>query len=1432
MVSIAIDRNDGLSSATAIKGPVKVATTANIALTGLQTIDGLELATGDRVLVKDQATATENGIYVVDAGPWRRAKDFSGNRDVKTGTQVYVTHGTLYAATGWYVSTVSDPIVIGGGAIGFQQNAYLNAAQLNALKAAAEAAAIVAEAWAEGHEPGGTGTRSAKEWSMLYGDLPAAVADATVQAGYAADSAVLSDAKAIVAMQNAIEAVAARDAAFVNADVFADVGAGRAAVADGEQFIVVSGADLVRYRRDSSSTQTEVARLPSSAKIGKLWVVGTALDMAGGSNITLDLATANGDVFGIAGTTSTIASFGSLAAGQERELVFSVAATILHNSPAILCPGSIDLVVQPGDIVRVRSVAPNNWRITNYEPYDGRSWALRTVNRIATPILGAATVDLSDAVGDYLAVTGSGAVITSFGTPPAGRDFELVFSGANTIVNDDTSLICPQGKNITTAMNDVARVRSNGAGLRVVSYLPYAGSTLDTRKKADDALISSYLRERKINDFPINGLIADPSIDLSGRMTNNRPGTMQRINALGVYETTGVNAAPNWFDSMTGEYLGYRLEQGSTNNVLHSEDLSNVYWTLLNAIIEGSATASALGLTLQRIEETAATGLHGVSRGALASTNGTSQIWSAIVLAAEVSKVALMFDTGGFSAARFAKFDLTTGTLISKDADIVVADLFEVAPGVWRIWAKAVPTATTSTMRVAVLCLDGSGATSYAGTIGDGFYAGALNLETAGQLTDYIPTAGSAVTRFTNNITTDSYPSMPEGTAYVEFTPFQLALVTRRIASIYSDASNRIHMTLVAASSTTMRLDFAMLFSGTVRTVTGPLLNVGQKYRIAVAWKAGRQVLCVDGGCYDLGVHLSNSPVGAMKFAIGSELPGSSSQAPIYLNASMLFRRALENWELSSLTSDVGDLDSVALRPIMGAVTDTSARFMADFASPRGDVQVIVSNSPKFTSIITATTAVATEAKSGPGDVVFNQVDITATGLIWNSRYYAAFKTGNRISAPMQFRTAPADAAVGSMDICVLSCNEMQGGDTNPAFLSVAGMKKDLIVHLGDWAYFNPSTDDVAQFRQSFIRRLRSSPNAITMLRSAPVAMMVSNHDVTASDTADVNTIYGSGKTYPEVVAAGLTAYKESFPHYPLTVTETFAQTITRGRVRILMVDTISKANHTSGSALGSAQMTALKTALTTAGTDGMKLVILTSQNALNGGDLASWDMYYETDLVDLLDYIRDTAGVPACLFYVGNNHQNAASDGTELSAATTGGYGNIPYLMSSGLISNGYHDVAVATWNGNEGTLPPRDSQWAVLHIDDKGGSDLTWRNDFYCDPYDPITHAPTLQWSVSSTDAAVKVQMIDATQSAAASGALSIDVEKTWFGPVDGCTVEWTAPGCSPASGTLTFRPNQNKATITTTAPGSSGSIDVTLSNPTRAALGGAAVCSVTVS
>lgn len=114
----AADRRSGIHEGIQLKRAVRGATTANITLSGTQTIDGLSVVADDRVLVKNQTTASQNGIYVASAGSWVRATDFDGNTEVEYGTLVFVAAGTANAATIWYVTTTDD-IVFGTTSINF-----------------------------------------------------------------------------------------------------------------------------------------------------------------------------------------------------------------------------------------------------------------------------------------------------------------------------------------------------------------------------------------------------------------------------------------------------------------------------------------------------------------------------------------------------------------------------------------------------------------------------------------------------------------------------------------------------------------------------------------------------------------------------------------------------------------------------------------------------------------------------------------------------------------------------------------------------------------------------------------------------------------------------------------------------------------------------------------------------------------------------------------------------------------------------------------------------------------------------------------------------------------------------------------------------------------------------------------------------------------
>src|ERR1035437_9255582 len=106
--------------------PVRAASTAALTLAALQTIDGVALAEGDRVLVKDQSDTTTNGIYAATSGNWVRTTDAQSNTDFFSGMAVVVALGTLSAGQIYLCTRTDAPVIVRSSAPTF---AILSAAQ-------------------------------------------------------------------------------------------------------------------------------------------------------------------------------------------------------------------------------------------------------------------------------------------------------------------------------------------------------------------------------------------------------------------------------------------------------------------------------------------------------------------------------------------------------------------------------------------------------------------------------------------------------------------------------------------------------------------------------------------------------------------------------------------------------------------------------------------------------------------------------------------------------------------------------------------------------------------------------------------------------------------------------------------------------------------------------------------------------------------------------------------------------------------------------------------------------------------------------------------------------------------------------------------------------------------------------------------------------
>lgn len=120
---------DALSQGLQIKAAVRAATTANITLSGAQTIDGVSVIAGDRVLVKAQTLGQNNGLYVAASGAWTRSTDADTSAEVTPGLFAFVNEGTVNANTGWVLSTPA-PITLGTTVLTFAQ--FSGAGQITA----------------------------------------------------------------------------------------------------------------------------------------------------------------------------------------------------------------------------------------------------------------------------------------------------------------------------------------------------------------------------------------------------------------------------------------------------------------------------------------------------------------------------------------------------------------------------------------------------------------------------------------------------------------------------------------------------------------------------------------------------------------------------------------------------------------------------------------------------------------------------------------------------------------------------------------------------------------------------------------------------------------------------------------------------------------------------------------------------------------------------------------------------------------------------------------------------------------------------------------------------------------------------------------------------------------------------------------------------
>ena len=120
---------DGVAQGLDLKDSVKAATIANITLSGTQTIDGISCLVDDRVLVKNQSTTSQNGIYLVKASAWARADDLAAGSSA-AGAFCFVEQGTDQGDNGFVCTSNQGSAVVGTDGLTWSQ--FNGAGQISA----------------------------------------------------------------------------------------------------------------------------------------------------------------------------------------------------------------------------------------------------------------------------------------------------------------------------------------------------------------------------------------------------------------------------------------------------------------------------------------------------------------------------------------------------------------------------------------------------------------------------------------------------------------------------------------------------------------------------------------------------------------------------------------------------------------------------------------------------------------------------------------------------------------------------------------------------------------------------------------------------------------------------------------------------------------------------------------------------------------------------------------------------------------------------------------------------------------------------------------------------------------------------------------------------------------------------------------------------
>lgn len=517
-----------------------------------------------------------------------------------------------------------------------------------------------------------------------------------------------------------------------------------------------------------------------------------------------------------------------------------------------------------------------------------------------------------------------------------------------------------------------------------------------------------------------------------------------------------------------------------------------------------------------------------------------------------------------------------------------------------------------------------------------------------------------------------------------------------------------------------------------------------------------------------------------------------------------------------------------------GALTDDGFQVACDIeGTGAGITRLVVSEAQDF-STIAFVSEPQTPELTPKDDGFWRALKFEVTGLNPDTQYYYGFEVdGNwQVALPRRLKTLPVPGAAAVTRFIFGSCTNIDATTLVPTLRAIE-MEENIrfFLHLGDLTYPDISVADPKLPRAHITRRYRSNPYADALNRVLPVVYMPDDHDAVSDGHWD-KVFPNPLTTFQQLMRNVRQAYRETVPHYPLVqaaggepgIDTVLTQVFDCGVARFIVLDTRSQRRFVSGgtpTTLGNGvnppgswdQFSWLCDELVQAGLDGVERVFLCSPAGWVGESHDTWQDEFAIEQAALCDFIRDTPGIPQVTLLTGDLHASAADDGSVTDKSTGGGL-TMPQIMSSPIHSGPITLLEPFTWLG-AASIHNGNNRYVVMEV----GLDGHWSATVKGGPFDSDTGEASILGTYSSADAVPAVEFVDSLASGPAGTPVNLALEKSFFGPVDGCSVDWSTN--NGQSGSASFSPNKGKATISVVVP-ASGSITVTLANPQGCVLG----------